>query len=95
MELREELGSEVQVHCGTGAAPVSRVAGPEDRGPGDRGSADRGSADEVPRRASLVARMDPRTTVREGQVAKVHVDLQSLHFFDQDTGQRIGERAAG
>ncbi len=95
VELREELGSEVHVHCGTGAAAVSRVAGPVDRGPEDDGSADDGSADEAPRQTSLVARMDPRTTVREGQVAKVHVDVQSLHFFDQDTGQRIGERAAG
>ena len=35
------------------------------------------------------ARLDPRTTIREGQTARVHVDLSSLHFFDPETGESL------
>jgi len=74
-ELREELGSEVHVHCAipSGEAPV-----------------DAAGAAEALRQTLLVARMDPRTTVREGEAAKIAVDLAALHFFDPDTGDRIG-----
>jgi len=84
VELREELGSEVHVHCGSGASPVAMVAAAEVAAEAE---AELGDAS---RQASLVARMDPRTAITAGQTAKVHVDLQSLHFFDPDTGQRIG-----
>jgi len=84
VELREELGSEVHVHCGSGASPVAMVAAAEIAAEAE---AELGDAS---RQASLVARMDPRTAITAGQTAKVHVDLQSLHFFDPDTGQRIG-----
>ena len=40
--------------------------------------------------ATMVARMDPRTAIKEGDVARVLVDTAALHFFDPDTGQRIG-----
>jgi hypothetical protein len=49
-------------------------------------------AAETLRKTLLVARMDPRTAVREGEAAKVAVDLSALHFFDPDTGQRIGSQ---
>jgi multiple sugar transport system ATP-binding protein len=75
VELREELGSEVQAHCGTGAAPA-RLA-------------DGDAAAEAPRRAAIVARLDPRTAVREGQSARIHVDLGALHFFDPATGDSL------
>ena len=35
--------------------------------------------------------MDPRTTVKEGEAAKIAVNLTALHFFDPDTGERIGD----
>ena len=38
---------------------------------------------------ALVARLDPRTAIREGQPARVHVDLLSLHFFDPETGDSL------
>jgi multiple sugar transport system ATP-binding protein len=80
VELREELGSEVHVHCAvgerSGGAPV-----------GTGGAAE---AAEALRKVLLVATMDPRTTVKEGEAAKIAVNLAALHFFDPDTGQRIG-----
>jgi multiple sugar transport system ATP-binding protein len=88
-ELREELGSEVQVHCGTGAAP-GRPAAAAGAGAAGAGAAGAGAeGDDAPRHASLVARMDPQTAIRAGQAAKVHVDLQSLLFFDPASGQSI------
>ncbi len=39
--------------------------------------------------ATIVARMDPRTTLREGERARIHVDLAALHFFDPETGATL------
>jgi multiple sugar transport system ATP-binding protein len=80
VELREELGSEVHVHCAVGersggGAPVGTAGA---------------TAAEALRKVLLVATMDPRTTVREGEAAKIAVNLAALHFFDPETGQRIG-----
>jgi multiple sugar transport system ATP-binding protein len=87
VDLREELGSEVDLHCRLGgvAGPglaERGVAGPE---PAERGVAGPGLA-ERETTATVVARMDPRTTLTENQSAKVHVDLAALHFFDPETG---------
>jgi multiple sugar transport system ATP-binding protein len=111
VELREELGSEVHVHCaippadtkGQAAAPAEikdQAAAPADTK--DQAAAPAGAeadaaeprtgtrgAAETLRKTLLVARMDPRTTVREGEAAKIAVDLAALHFFDPDTGDRI------
>jgi multiple sugar transport system ATP-binding protein len=73
VRLREELGSDVQIHCGIGAAAYHGEAAPQD----------------VTSLATLVARMDPQTTLAEGQTAKVAVDTSRLHFFDPPTGQAI------
>ena len=72
VRLREELGSEVHIHCGIG-----RVAHHAD------------GAQEVTSLATLVARMDPQTTLTEGQDARVHVEASELHFFDPATGAAI------
>jgi hypothetical protein len=134
--LREELGSEVDLHCAVGVAPlhpaglaeeedavtmapaeaagaaglagVAAVAGAaagaagvgreavgaagmaEAAGP--TGTAPTGMAGALA--ATIVARMDPRTTLREGDRARVHVDLAALHFFDPDTGASLRSAAA-
>ncbi len=140
VELREELGSEVDVHCALGVAPLH----PADLGeeedavvtaaagmPGAAGAADAaelagiasiagaaagaggigreaasaagiaeaaavtGTAHDGPALAGaalaamIVARMDPRTTLCEGERARVHVDLTALHFFDPETGATL------
>jgi multiple sugar transport system ATP-binding protein len=73
VRLREELGSDVQIHCGIGA-----VAHHSDE-----------AAAEVTSLATLIARMDPQTTLAEGENARVHVDTTKLHFFDPESGAAI------
>ena len=70
VRLREELGSDVQIHCGIGA-----IAHTYD-----------GAAQDVTSLATMVARMDPQTALAEGQDARVHVETARLHFFDPATG---------
>jgi multiple sugar transport system ATP-binding protein len=73
VRLREELGSDVQIHCGIGAvAHHSEAAAPD-----------------VTSLATLVARMDPQTTLAEGQQARVYVETTKLHFFDPGAGLAI------
>jgi multiple sugar transport system ATP-binding protein len=73
VRLREELGSEVQVHGALGtAAHVSDDA-----------------ADDVRSLATIVARMDPRTKIAEGETAEIAVDTAELQFFDPATGDSI------
>jgi multiple sugar transport system ATP-binding protein len=73
VRLREELGSDVQIHCGIGA-----IAHQTDE-----------TAPEVTSLATLIARMDPQTTLAEGENARVHVDTTKLHFFDPASGAAI------
>jgi len=72
VRLREELGAEVHIHCGIGAAAHHAEA-----------------AQEVTSLATIVARMDPHTTIAEGQDARVRVDTARLHFFDPESGAAI------
>jgi multiple sugar transport system ATP-binding protein len=73
VRLREELGSDVQIHCGIGSIAHQGVA----------------AAEDVTSLATMVARMDPQTALAEGQLAKVHVETTRLHFFDPATGLAI------
>jgi multiple sugar transport system ATP-binding protein len=73
VKLREELGSEVQVHGAIGTA--AHVSG--------------GEAEDVRSLATMVARMNPKTAIKEGDVARVLVDTEALHFFDAITGEAI------
>jgi multiple sugar transport system ATP-binding protein len=73
VRLREELGSEVHIHGAIGTA--AHAAG--------------GEADDVRSLATMVARMDPRTLIAEGQTARIGVDTGGLHFFDAETGESV------
>ncbi len=75
VRLREELGSDVQIHCGLGAMAHH--------------GEDAAAAEDVTSLATLVARMDPQTALSEGQQARVHVETTRLHFFDPETGAAI------
>ncbi len=86
--LREALGSEIVVHFDIDARPaltddVRELA------------ADAGTelGDQAPH-TTMVGRFDPRSSVREGQLAEVAVDTRALHFFDPDTGNGIYDRVA-
>jgi multiple sugar transport system ATP-binding protein len=118
VELREELGSEVDLHCAVGVAPLHPAGLGDDEpgadgaaggaggalgavgtegaaGPGQAGSTDPpGTAAPAGPVASalaatIVARMDPRTTLQVGGRARVQVDLAALHFFDPETGASL------
>ncbi len=39
---------------------------------------------------SFVARMSPDVNVDRGDTVELVVDTAKLHFFDQDSGERIG-----
>jgi multiple sugar transport system ATP-binding protein len=47
------------------------------------------AADDVRSLATIVARMDPRTQIAEGQTAVIAVDAACLQFFDPATGTSI------
>jgi multiple sugar transport system ATP-binding protein len=84
VELREELGAEVNAHCTVGVPPLQVAAvaiGDSEPDPAE--------IEEVPQIPAIIARLDPRTQIREGERARLHVDLDSLHFFDPDTGDSI------
>jgi len=109
VELREELGSEVDLHCAVGVAPlhpaelgddetgevadVEPTAGPEGAAGADHPAMADPSDPAVPASSALastiVARMDPRTTLQVGERARVKVDLAALHFFDPATGASL------
>jgi hypothetical protein len=56
-----------------------------------RGSARRDAAEieEVPQIPAIIARLAPRTGIREGGRARIHVNPGSLHFLDPDTGNSL------
>jgi multiple sugar transport system ATP-binding protein len=84
IELREELGAEVNAYCTVGV-PRLQVAAVAI---GDS-EPDAAEIEEVPQIPSIIARLDPRTAIREGERARLRVDLDSLHFFDPDTGDSL------
>jgi len=111
VELREELGSEVDLHCGVGVAPLHPAGLSDDEadeaadavhaapeaaaGTGQapmadpRGPAASGMPVTSALAATIVARMDPRTTLQVGERARVKADLAALHFFDPATGASL------
>jgi len=84
VELREELGAEVNAHCTVGVPPLQVAA----VAIGDS-EPDAAEIEEVPQIPAIIARLDPRTAIREGERARIHVDLDSLHFFDPDSGDSL------
>ena len=92
-DIREDMGSEVYVHFNVPGDPVTSkelvdalvVDAPEDAEA--KLAADRARGEGV----SFVARLDRATTARERQPLELAVDIARLHFFDSETGLRIGE----
>ena len=84
IKLREELGSEVDVHFEMGVPKLT--VEPETGTP----TSSDGNVSATVLAPTFVARLDHRTRVKEGERARVHVDLAALHFFDPQTRMRIG-----
>jgi multiple sugar transport system ATP-binding protein len=92
VQLREALGSELVVHFRVEAPPaltedVRELA--QDLGD-ERAvqEAAEGRATET----TVVARFDPHSRVREGDVAEIAVDTRALHFFDPESGIGIYDK---
>jgi multiple sugar transport system ATP-binding protein len=95
VDRREPMGAEVYVHF-TVDAPLVLTEDTREL------AADTG--DEALRRLEeqaakgtnrFVARMHPRTAVREGEPMEIVVDTSRLHFFDRETGEALyGDRSS-
>jgi multiple sugar transport system ATP-binding protein len=91
-DVREDMGSEVFVHFNLPAERVtskevveaSVVEEVEDEAA--RLAAERARGAGVP----FVARLDRETAAREQKELEVEVDTKRLHFFDPETGVRVG-----
>jgi len=82
VELVESLGSEVYVYFTVGgnhkAAELEEVA-------------DKTGLDELPHAATeqMVARLDPDTRARRGEVLRLWFDPSRMHLFDAETGRSL------
>jgi multiple sugar transport system ATP-binding protein len=87
--LREALGSEIVLHFKVDAPPALT----EDVRELAQDVGDERAVQEVAEggvtETTMVARVDPHSRVREGEVAEVSVDTNALHFFDPETGLGI------
>jgi multiple sugar transport system ATP-binding protein len=82
-KLTEPLGSEVLVHFNTEATRVVSSAAAADAGEDADVHLRGGDADEDT--TLLVARVSPRSRIREGSTIELTVDTSRLYFFDAQT----------
>jgi multiple sugar transport system ATP-binding protein len=88
IDIREDMGSEVFVHFGSGGRPVRG----EDVAAAVGAEAIEATQEQAKEKGSLfVARVERHTRAREGEPIEFAVDTDRLHFFDPDTGQGIYE----
>jgi multiple sugar transport system ATP-binding protein len=93
-DIREDMGSEVYVHFNVKADPVTTrevvealvVEHAEDEEARIAAERERGGG------VTFVARLERTTDARERQPLDLAVDVTRLHFFDAETGGRVGER---
>jgi multiple sugar transport system ATP-binding protein len=91
-DIREDMGSEVYVHFNIPAEPVATpevvealvVEDAEDEE--TRMAAERARGGGV----TFVARLERTTSARERDPLEVEVDVTRLHFFDPESGLRVG-----
>jgi multiple sugar transport system ATP-binding protein len=88
VDIREDMGSEVFVHFGSGGRPVrgkdvAAAVGEEAIQATQEVAREKGSL--------FVARLDRHTRAREGEQIELAVDTERLHFFDPETGAGIYE----
>jgi multiple sugar transport system ATP-binding protein len=93
VDIREDMGSEVFVHFGSGGRPVRG----EDVAAAVGEDAIEATQQQATGKGSLfVARLDRHTRAQEGEQIELVVDTDRLHFFDPATGEGIyGEERDG
>ncbi len=89
VELREALGSDVVVHL-TIDAPQAMTDDVRELAV-DAGTEVLEHVEQQARggRSTMLARLNPRTAVRQGDLIELVVDTHRLHFFDPDDGSGI------
>ena len=86
VDIREDMGSEVFVHFGSGGRPVRG----EDVAAAVGHEAIEATEQQARGKGSLfVARLDRHTRAQEGEKIELAVDTDRLHFFDPATGEGI------
>jgi multiple sugar transport system ATP-binding protein len=86
IDIREDMGSEVFVHFGSGGRPVRG----QDVAAAVGQEAIEATQEQAKAKGSLfVARLDRHTRAREGEKIDLVVDTDRLHFFDPETGRGI------
>ena len=91
IDIREDMGSEVYVHFGSGGRPVrgadvAAAVGKEAIDATEEQTKEKGSL--------FVGRLDRNTHAKEGEKIELVVDVDRLHFFDPETGRGIYEAEA-
>jgi multiple sugar transport system ATP-binding protein len=89
VDVVESLGSEKFVYFTRELGKTTHVAELEELAK-DSGRADTGGAEET-----VVARLDPASRLKEGEDARLWVDVRKLHVFDPSTGRNLSLAATG
>jgi multiple sugar transport system ATP-binding protein len=89
VDLREALGSDVVVHFAIAAPPAMTDDAKELACELGQDALDQVEAQARGGRSNVIARLNPRTTVRQGERIELVVDAHRLHFFDPDSGSGI------
>jgi multiple sugar transport system ATP-binding protein len=94
-DIREDMGSEVYMHFNVAAEPVASREVREAMVIEELEDEEARHAAEQARGAGVpfVARLERETRAREREPITIAVDVNRLHFFDPDTGLRVGEPA--
>ena len=90
IDVIESLGSDKFIYFTQELGQAANVAELQELAR-DSGRADTGGSAEI-----VVARLDPASRIREGETARLWVDVRKLHVFDPATGRNItlGDTAA-
>jgi multiple sugar transport system ATP-binding protein len=89
VDVCEELGAEMNVIFTLDAPPVLTEA----THAASQDDAARSTLLAEKHQAVCTAQIDARAAARPGDVVRLCVDLERLHFFDLDTGQAVGQPA--
>ncbi|MGH9006071.1 MAG: ABC transporter ATP-binding protein, partial [Acidimicrobiia bacterium] len=92
--VSEELGSEVNVIFTVHAPPVHHEVMVAKF---DKAAKDEVEAEELVGAGESLwtGRVNPKTQARPGRTIDLAIDTSTVHFFDPDTGQAIGQLAEG
>jgi multiple sugar transport system ATP-binding protein len=93
VDLREEMGNETHLYFSLDAPPVLTEDIRELQADIDEGSLQELEAQASARRAACIACVDADSRTAEGDLIELVVDVDKVHFFDLDTGDRIAAAA--